>query len=48
MYVCVIIWSKLWFSVVSDCDKHDMLKETEPTNSQSPGKKMGLIRKSTI
>lgn len=36
---CVIIWGKLWFSVVSDYDKHEMLKETEPANSQSSEKK---------
>lgn len=39
--MCVIILGKLWFSVVSDYDRHELLKETELANSQSLGEKIG-------
>lgn len=37
--MCAIIWGKLLFSVESNCDKQEILEETEPANSQSLGKK---------
>lgn len=37
--MCAIIWGKLWFSVVNDYDKYEMLEETETAHFQSTGKK---------
>jgi len=36
--VYVIFWDKIWVLVISDCDKHEMLEETEPANSPSTEK----------
>lgn len=36
--MCVIFWGKIWFSIICDCDKHEMLEEAEPGNSQSTEK----------